>query len=92
MLGPKPVTCIHFESFGGDWFTDITKQLKLDKVINMKADYGELPDMAAVDWNTDVRDTQFAALPSLYLYSRLRCRCAGDTDLQRHNCGRALSH
>ena len=30
LLGSKPVTCVHFESFGGEWFTDITKQLKLD--------------------------------------------------------------
>merc|ERR1719183_3235884 len=33
LLGPKPVTCVHFESFGGDWHTDITKQLKLKDVI-----------------------------------------------------------
>ena len=36
LLGPKPVTCVHFESFGGDWHTDITKQLKLDNVTNMQ--------------------------------------------------------
>ena len=36
LLGPKPVTCVHFESFGGDWHTDITKQLKLKDVTNMQ--------------------------------------------------------
>jgi len=54
MLGPKPVTIVHFESFGGDWFTDATKQLKLENVTEMKGDYGELPDLSKVDWDTDV--------------------------------------
>lgn len=53
MLGPKPVTCVHFESFGGDWFTDITKQLKLDQVTNLNADYGVLPDLDKINWATD---------------------------------------
>ena len=54
LLGPKPITCVHFESFGGDWFTDITKQLKLTDVKEMKADYGVLPDLPSIDWSTDV--------------------------------------
>jgi len=54
MLGPKPVTVVHFESFGSDWYTDVTKQLKLTEVTNMKADYGELPDLHSIDWSTDV--------------------------------------
>ena len=54
LLGPKPVTMVHFEAFGGDWFTDATKQLKLDNVTNLKADYGVLPDLAKVDWKGDV--------------------------------------
>jgi len=54
LLGPKPVTIVHFESFGGDWMTDATKQLKLDNVTEVKADYGHLPDLASVDYNTDV--------------------------------------
>ena len=36
LLGPKPVTSVHFESFGGDWHTDIMKQLKLKDVTNMQ--------------------------------------------------------
>eukprot|EP00966_Prymnesium_polylepis_P001037 23773-Prymnesium_polylepis.1 len=55
LLGPRPVTIVHFESFGSDWFTDATKQLKLENVTNVKADYGVLPDLNAVDWDTDVR-------------------------------------
>jgi len=53
MLGPKPVTCVHFESFGGDWHTDATKQLKLDNVTNLQADYGVLPDLSSIKWATD---------------------------------------
>ena len=51
MLGPKPVTVVHFESFGGEWHTDITKQLKLDNVTNMQGDYGQLPDFSKIDFN-----------------------------------------
>src|SRR6185369_11303848 len=29
MLGPRPVQLLAFESFGKDWVTDVTKQLKL---------------------------------------------------------------
>jgi len=54
LLGPRPVTVVHFESFGGDWFTDVTKQLKLPNVTNVTADYGRLPDVASVDWDNDV--------------------------------------
>merc|ERR1719310_1240148 len=54
LLGPKPVTCVHFESFGGDWFTDVTKQLKLKDVTNMQGDYGQLPDFSKIDFNQDV--------------------------------------
>lgn len=53
MLGPKPVTIVHFESFGGDWHTDATKQLKLADVTNLQGDYGELPDLSTIKWDTD---------------------------------------
>jgi phosphoserine aminotransferase len=42
-----------WESFGEGWVTDAVKQLKLDAVV-MKADYGALPDLAAVDPASDV--------------------------------------
>jgi len=54
LLGPKPVTVIHFESFGGDWYTDVTKQLKLKDVTNLQGDYGVLPDFGTVDFSNDV--------------------------------------
>src|SRR3989440_3594183 len=54
MLGARPVTMLAWESFGEGWVTDAVKQLKLKDVTLVKADYGELPDLATIDSNTDV--------------------------------------
>jgi len=53
MLGARSVTTLAWESFGEGWVTDAVKQLKIDPVI-ARADYGLLPDLAAVDWSSDV--------------------------------------
>ena len=53
MLGARGVTTLAWESFGEGWVTDATKQLKLDPTI-IRADYGQLPDLAQVDWSDDV--------------------------------------
>jgi phosphoserine aminotransferase len=53
MLGPRPVTCLAWESFGEGWVTDAVRQLKLDPTV-IRADYGHLPDLGAVDWSHDV--------------------------------------
>ncbi|WP_260580596.1 phosphoserine transaminase [Sphingopyxis sp. PET50] len=53
MLGARPVTTLAWESFGEGWVTDAAKQLKLDPTI-IRADYGQLPDLAQVDWSNDV--------------------------------------
>ncbi|MEQ1724898.1 MAG: phosphoserine transaminase [Sphingopyxis sp.] len=53
MLGARGVTCAAWESFGEGWVTDVTKQLKLDPIV-LRADYGQLPDLTAVDWSNDV--------------------------------------
>ncbi len=53
MLGARPVTTMAWESFGEGWVTDAVKQLKLDPTIQ-RADYGQLPDLDAVDWSHDV--------------------------------------
>ncbi|MFM9979189.1 MAG: phosphoserine transaminase [Sphingomonadaceae bacterium] len=53
MLGARPVTAMAWESFGEGWVTDAVKQLKIDPVV-MRADYGALPDLAAIDWSHDV--------------------------------------
>ena len=53
LLGPRPVTMLAWESFGSGWVTDVAKQLKLDATV-MTADYGQIPDLAAVDFASDV--------------------------------------
>jgi phosphoserine aminotransferase len=53
MLGARGVTAMAWESFGEGWVTDAVKQLRIDPVV-VRADYGVLPDLAAVDWSTDV--------------------------------------
>ncbi|MEA3263928.1 MAG: phosphoserine transaminase [Pseudomonadota bacterium] len=53
MLGARPVTTLAWESFGEGWVTDAAKQLKLDPTI-LRADYGQLPDLNAIDWSNDV--------------------------------------
>ncbi|MET3762734.1 phosphoserine transaminase [Sphingomonas sp. UYEF23] len=53
MLGAKPVTALAWESFGEGWVTDAVKQLKIDPTV-VRADYGQLPDLDAVDWSNDV--------------------------------------
>ncbi len=53
MLGARPVTAMAWESFGEGWVTDAVKQLKLDPTV-IRADYGSIPDLSAVDWSHDV--------------------------------------
>jgi phosphoserine aminotransferase len=53
MLGARPTTMLAWESFGKGWVTDAVKQLGLDATV-MEAPYGALPDLAAVDFDTDV--------------------------------------
>ena len=53
LLGARPVTTLAWESFGEGWVTDAVKQLKIDPTV-LRADYGQLPDLAQVDWSNDV--------------------------------------
>jgi phosphoserine aminotransferase len=53
MLGGRPVTTLAWESFGEGWVTDAVKQLQIDPTV-LRADYGQLPDLREVDWNSDV--------------------------------------
>lgn len=53
ILGQRSVTTIAWESFGEGWVTDVAKQLKLNPTV-LKAPYGELPDLKAVDFASDV--------------------------------------
>jgi phosphoserine aminotransferase len=54
LLGPRGIDVLVWESFGQGWATDITKQLKLQAVRTFAADYGQMPDLAQVDWKHDV--------------------------------------
>ncbi|THD62417.1 phosphoserine transaminase [Phenylobacterium sp.] len=53
MLGPRPVQLLAFESFGKDWVTDVTKQLKIEAEV-LDAPYGALPDLAKVRPDADL--------------------------------------
>ncbi|WP_242414949.1 phosphoserine transaminase [Sphingomonas panni] len=53
ILGARPVTALAWESFGEGWVTDAVKQLKIDPTV-VRADYGQLPDLSAIDWTNDV--------------------------------------
>ncbi|MDM7945491.1 MAG: phosphoserine transaminase [Oceanibaculum nanhaiense] len=57
LLGARGVDALAWESFGAGWVTDILKQLKLDDVRVIEADYGKLPDLAQVDFARDVMFT-----------------------------------
>jgi phosphoserine aminotransferase len=56
MMGARPVTMLAWESFGEGWVTDAVKQLKLDATV-VTAPYGEIPDLGAVDFASDVAFT-----------------------------------
>jgi len=53
MLGARPVTALAWESFGEGWVTDAVKQLRIDPTV-LRAEYGQIPDLSAVDWSHDV--------------------------------------
>ena len=54
LLGQRGVDVLAWESFGDGWVADIVKQLKLDDVRVLKADYGHIVDLASVNADNDV--------------------------------------
>lgn len=56
LLGARPVDMLAWESFGSGWVTDVMKQLKLkDARASWKSrSYGDIVDLAQVDWSHDV--------------------------------------
>jgi phosphoserine aminotransferase len=54
LLGPRPVDCFAWESFGEDWVTDTIKQLKIKDSRILNADYGALPDLTKADPKHDI--------------------------------------
>ncbi|MEM1374900.1 MAG: phosphoserine transaminase [Pseudomonadota bacterium] len=53
LLGERPVEMVAWESFGAGWVTDAVKQLKIDAHVHT-AEYGEIVDMAALNYDHDV--------------------------------------
>ncbi|MBN8927468.1 MAG: phosphoserine aminotransferase, partial [Rhodospirillales bacterium] len=54
LLGARGIDILAFESFGEGWAVDVVKHLKLADVRVLRAPYGQLPDLAAVDPARDV--------------------------------------
>ncbi|MDE2487955.1 MAG: phosphoserine transaminase [Alphaproteobacteria bacterium] len=53
LLGARPVQLLAYESFGKDWVTDVTKQLKIEAEV-LQAPYGQLPDLSKVRKDADL--------------------------------------
>ncbi len=54
MLGARGVDLLAWESFGQGWVSDVVKELKLKDTRTLKAAYGEIPDLASVNFDNDV--------------------------------------
>ena len=54
LLGPRGVDVLAWEAFSREWVTDIIEQLKLADTRALLAPYGDLPDLAQVDFDRDV--------------------------------------
>jgi len=54
LLGPRGVDVLEWESFSAGWVTDIVKQLKLPDANVIKAGYGDMVDLARVNFDNDV--------------------------------------
>ena len=54
LLGPRGVDVLAWEAFSREWVVDIVEQLKLPNTRALLAPYGDLPDLAQVDFDRDV--------------------------------------
>lgn len=53
LIGARGVDVAAWESFSSDWVTDIFEQLKPSGARRFVAPYGELPDLAQIDFDND---------------------------------------
>jgi len=53
LLGARHADMVAWESFGAGWVTDVAKQLKIEHTVHTAA-YGEIVDMAALNYDNDV--------------------------------------
>ena len=54
LLGPRGVDLLAWESFGAGWVSDVTDHLQIADARVLSAGYGDLPDLAEVDFSRDV--------------------------------------
>ena len=54
LLGQRGVDVVAWEAFGKDWVTDVLRELKITDAHSHVAPYGQLPDLAAIDFARDV--------------------------------------
>jgi phosphoserine aminotransferase len=54
LLGARGVDVLAWESFGRDWVTDVVDVLAIGDSRQLLADYGDLPELADVDFRRDV--------------------------------------
>lgn len=54
LAGERGIDVLSFESFSGTWAQDLRDVLKIEDLRVLDAPYGELPDLAKVDWTRDV--------------------------------------
>jgi phosphoserine aminotransferase len=54
LLGERGVDVLAWESFGLEWVSDVVDVLRITDARTLTAPYGELPDLAAVDFARDV--------------------------------------
>ncbi len=54
LLGARGVDLLAWESFGKGWVGDVQQELRLSDARALLADYGEIPELGAVDFARDV--------------------------------------
>jgi phosphoserine aminotransferase len=54
VIGPRGVDVLTWESFGQGWASDIEKQLKIEDLRILKAEYGELPNLNETNSDHDI--------------------------------------
>ncbi len=54
LLGARGVEVLAWEAFGKEWVTDTLDELKLPNARTIVAPYGELPDLASIDFDNDL--------------------------------------
>jgi phosphoserine aminotransferase len=54
LLGARGVDVLAWESFGEGWVSDVVKELKIKDARILRAPYGQLPDLAQVNFDHDV--------------------------------------